>query len=57
MTQRELKTVEITLDENQMCILSTILAVYFNNNPFAKTRSDVREVIQILNNATREVLS
>lgn len=54
---QELKSVTIELDENQMCVLHTIVSVYFSDHPISKTRSDMNEIRRMINDATREAIA
>lgn len=58
MTTRELKTVTITLDENQMCVLHTMINTIFSDySEITSSRSDMHEIRKIINAATMEVIS
>lgn len=58
MTTRELKTVTITLDENQICVLHTMMNTIFSDYAeITSSRSDMKEIRAIINEATREVIA
>jgi hypothetical protein len=56
MNDVELKQVTITLDENQICTLHSMMNLLFADNPaYTASREDMKQVRRIINEATREV--
>lgn len=53
----ELKNVKLVLDENQICLLDTVLATFVSDHPEVRSsRSDVMELKKIIRNLMVEVL-
>jgi hypothetical protein len=55
MNDVQLKQVTITLDENQICVLHTMMNQLFADHPAESSRDDRKQIRQIINEATREV--
>lgn len=53
---KELKNVTITLDENQICVLHTMLNTLFFEHPVETSRTDMKEIRQIVNAAVRRAV-
>ena len=55
MNDVQLKQVTITLDENQICVLHTMMNQLFADRPSETSRDDMKQIRRLINEATREV--
>lgn len=57
MNNETLKTVKINLDENQICVLDTVIATFLLDHPEVRgNRSDIMELRKIVHQKMLEVL-
>jgi hypothetical protein len=55
---KELKQVSIILDENQICVLHTMMNTLFADHPeITSSRSDMKEIRRLINEATMRAIS
>jgi len=55
MNDTTLKYVTLTFDENQICVLHTMMNQLFADHPAETSRDDMNQIRKMINAATREV--
>jgi hypothetical protein len=53
----QLKQVTITFDENQICVLFTMMNQLFADHPSETSRDDMKQIRRLINEAANEVWS
>jgi len=57
MNDAQLKQVTITFDENQICVLFTMMNQLFADHPLETSRDDMKQIRRLINEAANEVWS